>query len=116
MATATPTPQIPTNASLTIMEESISQPDFSTTASKSNVRVGLTIPLDEELATSSKVEGPARRNSSGRTILRRDSMKRREALVKGKEGSRRRQRWENGQEPTTTALQLPPLRLPQALP
>lgn len=29
--------------------------------------------------------------------LKRDSMKRREALLKGKEGSRRRQRWENGQ-------------------
>lgn len=29
-------------------------------------------------------------------IFRRDSLKRREALLKGKEGSRRRQRWENG--------------------
>lgn len=28
---------------------------------------------------------------------RRDSLRRREALLKGKEGSRRRQRWENGQ-------------------
>jgi len=28
--------------------------------------------------------------------LRRDSMKSREALLKGKEGSRRRQKWENG--------------------
>jgi hypothetical protein len=28
--------------------------------------------------------------------IRRDSLKRREALLKGKEGSRRRQRWENG--------------------
>jgi len=31
-----------------------------------------------------------------REPLRRDSLKRREALLKGKEGSRRRQRWENG--------------------
>jgi len=31
-----------------------------------------------------------------RDPLRRDSMKRREALLKGKEGSRRRQKWENG--------------------
>jgi len=31
-----------------------------------------------------------------REPLRRDSMKRREALLKGKEGSRRRQKWENG--------------------
>jgi len=29
--------------------------------------------------------------------LRRDSMKRRDALLRGKEGSRRRQRWENGE-------------------
>jgi len=29
-------------------------------------------------------------------LLHRDSQKRREALLKGKEGSRRRQRWENG--------------------
>lgn len=28
--------------------------------------------------------------------MRRDSMKRREALLKGKEGSRQRRRWENG--------------------
>ena len=31
-----------------------------------------------------------------REPLRRDSLKRRESLLKGKEGSRRRQRWENG--------------------
>lgn len=31
-----------------------------------------------------------------REPLRRDSLKRREALQKGKDGSRRRQRWENG--------------------
>lgn len=30
-----------------------------------------------------------------RQLSRRDSMKRREALLMGKEGSRRRQRWEN---------------------
>jgi len=33
---------------------------------------------------------------TGRKILRRDSMDRREALLKGKEGSRQRRRWENG--------------------
>lgn len=31
-----------------------------------------------------------------RQPLRRDSLNRREALLKGKEGSRRRQKWENG--------------------
>ena len=32
-----------------------------------------------------------------RKILRRDSLERREALLKGKEGSRQRRRWENGE-------------------
>ena len=31
--------------------------------------------------------------------IRRDSLKRREALLKGKEGSRQRRRWENGTLP-----------------
>lgn len=39
--------------------------------------------------------GYVRRRSGGEP-RRRDSMKRREALLKGKEGSRRRQKWENG--------------------
>jgi hypothetical protein len=34
-----------------------------------------------------------------RAPLRRDSMERREALLKGKEGSRQRRRWENGTPP-----------------
>lgn len=45
-------------------------------------------------------DGPAPtgyvRRKSGGEPRRRDSMKRREALLKGKEGSRRRQKWENG--------------------
>jgi hypothetical protein len=48
------------------------------------------IPLDE----------PAQVDSTPKhlrpKVLVRDSQKRREALLKGKEGSRRRQRWENG--------------------
>lgn len=32
-----------------------------------------------------------------RKLVRRDSMERREALLKGKEGSRQRRRWENGE-------------------
>ena len=31
-----------------------------------------------------------------RTIIRRDSLERREAFLRGKEGSRQRRRWENG--------------------
>lgn len=51
--------------------------------------VTLSIPLD---APREDVPKPALRHK----LLHRDSQKRREALLKGKEGSRRRQRWENG--------------------
>lgn len=63
----------------------------------------LTIPLEEtshlrradEIATSRSGNDSAL-YTSHREPVRRDSLKRREALLKGKEGSRRRQRWENG--------------------
>ncbi|KAL6710954.1 hypothetical protein ACN47E_006829 [Coniothyrium glycines] len=64
--------------------------------------VTLAIPLDEHDAPpaaarpapvgTAATEGTYYRRQEP---LRRDSMKRREALLKGKEGSRRRQRWEN---------------------
>ncbi|OJD10209.1 hypothetical protein AJ78_08687 [Emergomyces pasteurianus Ep9510] len=71
--------------------------------------VSLTIPLDDEHPSPSSLplrvrmathgEGSAPVVSSAtysrREPLRRDSLKRRDALLKGKEGSRRRQRWEN---------------------
>lgn len=64
----------------------------------------LAIDLDEPIPHKQDgVSGNTRRAddaSSGyrprREPLRRDSLKRREALLKGKEGSRRRTRWENG--------------------
>ncbi|KAH6612026.1 R3H-associated N-terminal domain-containing protein [Boeremia exigua] len=56
------------------------------------------IPLDEldaparpALATTGQVHTVYKRKE----LVRRDSLKRREAVLKGKEGSRRRQRWEN---------------------
>ncbi|PGH00199.1 hypothetical protein AJ80_09207 [Polytolypa hystricis UAMH7299] len=66
----------------------------------------LTIPLDSEHPTpgtptplrlkSVRVDAPPVVATYGRREpIRRDSLKRREALLKGKEGSRRRQRWEN---------------------
>ncbi|KAI9821158.1 MAG: hypothetical protein M1827_003892 [Pycnora praestabilis] len=65
----------------------------------------LSIPLDEPpFREGGKVpillcEGVTQPKESGfvkkRDPVRRDSLKRREALLKGKEGSRRRQRWEN---------------------
>ncbi|KAL8642556.1 MAG: hypothetical protein Q9228_000782 [Teloschistes exilis] len=65
--------------------------------------VSLTIPLDEQAAakrSAGAAEGQHGSDTSEavrprREPLRRDSLKRREALLKGKEGSRRRQRWEN---------------------
>jgi hypothetical protein len=62
----------------------------------------LQIPLDDHpqprptpAATAAK-EGGSAVYYKHKEPLRRDSLKRREALLKGKEGSRRRQRWENG--------------------
>jgi hypothetical protein len=69
--------------------------------------VSLSIPLDvTEVSPNSKGTLGAdifglqrqRRESDGANepLKRKDSMKRREALLKGHEGSRRRQKWENG--------------------
>lgn len=56
--------------------------------------VTLDIPLDDE--PIAPIDPTARpRTPRQREPLRRDSLKRREALLKGKEGSRRRQKWEN---------------------
>ncbi|GLA76812.1 hypothetical protein AtubIFM55763_008690 [Aspergillus tubingensis] len=71
--------------------------------------VSLSIPLDDPVPTVGSPSAPkvkvlgqstketqvASVNFRRREPLRRDSLKRREALLKGKDGSRRRQRWEN---------------------
>lgn len=81
-----------------------------TTPTRSGLRgatVSLSIPLDDEAPPSpspqAKVTKPIAETRSIPTVSfrrreseRKDSMKRREALLKGKDGSRRRQRWENG--------------------
>lgn len=67
----------------------------------------LSIPLDDPVTTKpetsprvkiadSSSQGLNATSYRRREPVRRDSMKRRESLLKGKEGSRRRQRWENG--------------------
>lgn len=62
----------------------------------------LSIPLDENAAKKSSVsiQDPQARSTAitppPRPLSRRDSLRRREALLKGKEGSRQRRRWENG--------------------
>ncbi|KAF2475656.1 uncharacterized protein BDR25DRAFT_300677 [Lindgomyces ingoldianus] len=63
--------------------------------------VSLQIPLDERPAprptsvTTATKEGVSSSYYRRKEPVRRDSLKRREALLRGKEGSRRRQRWEN---------------------
>ncbi|EDN04338.1 conserved hypothetical protein [Histoplasma mississippiense (nom. inval.)] len=79
------------------------------TARVPGTSVSLAIPLDEEHTPLTSLPLPVRTTANGdtnshvvssatysrREPLRRDSLKRRDALLKGKEGSRRRQRWEN---------------------
>jgi hypothetical protein len=62
---------------------------LSVSPSARGTGVTLSIPLerDEEAKPALKPR---------KAPLRRDSLKNRQALLKGKEGSRRRQRWENG--------------------
>lgn len=50
--------------------------------------VKLSVPLDAQVKPSTTI-------TTTRRIVRRDSLDRREALLKGKEGSRQRRRWEN---------------------
>lgn len=92
------------------LRDSNSPRPVPTTPTRSGLRgatVSLSIPLDDEPQTvpssQAKVAAPQAENRSVPTVsfrrrepLRRDSLKRREALLKGKDGSRRRQRWENG--------------------
>lgn len=51
---------------------------------------------DESAGDAHHADGASLGYRPRRDSLRRDSLKRREALLKGKEGSRRRTRWENG--------------------
>jgi hypothetical protein len=57
--------------------------------------VSLSIPLDDEPAPT-KVEPRPTVSFRRRAPLQAGSSKSREGLLKGKDGSRRRQRWENG--------------------
>lgn len=75
------------------------------TTPRATASVALAIPLDSHgtaqgepagADTIPATAGPPSAYRPRREPLHRDSLKRREALLKGKEGSRRRQRWENG--------------------
>lgn len=80
----------------------------SPTPARSSLRgatMSLSIPLDDQppspsprvkIASKPEDSRPPTVSFRRREPLRRDSLKSREALLKGKDGSRRRQRWENG--------------------
>jgi hypothetical protein len=55
----------------------------------------LEIPLDVRISDGQVGDTRCNTYVPRRPLSRRDSMKRRDALLMGKEGSRRRQRWEN---------------------
>jgi hypothetical protein len=72
---------------------------LSVSPSARGTGVTLSIPLDNTREREQDDGAPARPAYKPRKdpLVRRDSQRRREALLKGKEGSRRRQRWENGE-------------------
>ena len=84
--------------------ESLQAVSLSSPAVTLGPSVKLAIPLDDTAVPGrARAEDNTERATEGPTAYRsrheplhRDSLKRREALLKGKEGSRRRQRWENG--------------------
>jgi hypothetical protein len=53
-------------------------------------------PVHDNVRPGIPTQGQAHTTYGKRTLIRRDSLDRREALLKGKEGSRQRRRWENG--------------------
>lgn len=103
-------------ASLQVLDisDSVAEIEFPISSSNAATAVRgtsntLSIPLDGPIVKSSTPRVTIVRSSGEENVstvpsnvyrrrepLRRDSMKGREALLKGKEGSRRRQRWENG--------------------
>lgn len=73
----------------------------SVTSAARGTSVIMTIPFDD-ITQKVTLEAATRQGAikaayvPPRVPMRRDSLKRREALLRGNEGSRRRQRWENG--------------------
>ncbi|KAJ5748010.1 uncharacterized protein N7511_009706 [Penicillium nucicola] len=84
---------------MTLSDSPADRTPSTPTPTRSSLRgatVSLSIPLDDEAAPATQTESRAPRVSfRRREPLQRDIGKRREALLKGKDGSRRRQRWEN---------------------
>jgi hypothetical protein len=92
-----PTPSAPINIE-TWATEALSGLQISSPQAPST-GISLIIPIRDAPAADINDASPplSRQTRPRREPLRRDSLKRRDALLKGKEGSRRRQRWENGE-------------------
>lgn len=75
--------------------QSLNALSISSTPLSRGPSVALAIDLDDRPLSARNGDAPTDYRPR-REPMRRDSLKRREALLKGKEGSRRRTRWENG--------------------
>jgi hypothetical protein len=95
------------------------QGDEEITKKMNNVAMGPTTPERPITGTSVRISvpldtaaiKPARSTATvytERKLMRRDSLDRREAFLKGKEGSRQRRRWENGMSHHTKTRHEPP--------
>ena len=88
-----PAPEVASTADwITQQMENVSITPTTAPRPVTGTTVRISVPLDA--TTRSAVSTSA--VYTERKILRRDSIERREALLKGKEGSRQRRRWENG--------------------
>ena len=96
----------PTSPSITkaaaVMEPTIMSSDMpASQRSLQGNSVKLSVPIDAQPLASTPGQTVL---AQPRPLRRRDSLERREALLKGKEGSRQRRRWENGTPPSLTPL------------
>jgi hypothetical protein len=100
----------------------VAQVTIATPGDIPGATVNLQIPLDDVSTLAASGERPtstAAAKEGGyyrrKEPIRRDSMKRRESLLKGNEGTRRRLRWENGSRPHAPALK-PICHIPHTIP
>lgn len=85
----------PSTEGITVQMNNVSIEPSQPVKPVTGTSVRISVPLD----ATSRPAATTTRVYTERKILRRDSIERREALLKGKEGSRQRRRWENGNPP-----------------
>jgi hypothetical protein len=87
---------VPSAEGITVQMNNISIEPSNPLKPVTGTSVRISVPLD----ATSRTAVATSRVYTERKIFRRDSIERREALLKGKEGSRQRRRWENGNQPS----------------